>query len=114
MEKHACLKAQEIGILISNVKHMEGDLEVLNKAVMIGNGEPPLNASVPMLAKAVETLIIAVQELKTGVAGFLQYQEGQEGYHKGKDTVRRRNRWLIGLLVTVILGLGTTLVVVMT
>lgn len=104
-ESHTCLRSEEFGKLHADVNNLKDDVGILKKAVMEGNGEPALTVTVPQLSIAVKDLTPQVEGLKTGVSSFLQFQKEQEGYHKGKQTVRNRDRWLIGIMVTVILGL---------
>jgi len=111
---HTCLRSEEFGKIISDVDNLKEDVKVLNKAVMEGNGEPALTVTVPQLSLAVKALTPQVEGLKTGVSSFLQFQKSQEGYRKGKDSAKTRTRWIIGLLVTVVLGLLTALIFVVT
>jgi len=111
---HECLRSQEFGAITTKVDEISKDVEALNKVVMVGNGEPALASTVPQLSKAVsEELVPAVRDLRTGLSGFMKFQSEQEGYHKGKEAIRNRNRWLIGVLITLILGLLGTMVTLM-
>ena len=110
------MRSEEFGKLISDVDNLKGDVEVLNKAVMRGNGEPALTVTVPQLSKSVKELTPVVGDLKTGVNAFLQFQKEQEGYHRGKEASARKsqrlsnkNRWAIGLLVSAVVVLLVTL-----
>ena len=115
MDAHICLRSEEFGKLTSDVDGLKDDVETLNKIVMEGNGHEALQVSVPKLAQAVDNLnrnlTPAVNDLRTGVSGLLQFEKEQEGYHKGKRVESNRQRWLIGLLVMVLLGLLTTLII---
>ena len=102
---HTCLRSEEFGKILTDVDNLKEDVSILNKAVMQGNGEAALTVTVPQLSIAVKDLTPQVDGLKKGVNAFLQYQKEQEGYHKGKQTARNKDRWLMGLMVTVILGL---------
>ena len=108
---HACLRSEEFGALGSKVEGLAENVNTLNKIVMTGNGEPPLATTVPILTKAVEELVPAVQDLRTGLSGFVKYQSEQEGYHRGKEAVRKRSRWIIGILVSIGIALLTTMIV---
>ncbi len=108
---HACLRSEEFGALGSRVDGLTEDVITLNKIVMTGNGEPPLATTVPILARAVKELVPAVQDLRTGLSGFVKYQSEQEGYHRGKEAVRKRSRWIIGILVSIGIALLTTMIV---
>lgn len=92
-----CRKEKEIAEIYTKVKQME--------KVVMGNGQEGLAVSVPKLAQNVDRLGHSVDGLKKGVSGFLRYQQEQEGKADGKTEVRRRTRWIIGILI----GLITTL-----
>ena len=110
---HYCRKEKELGALESKVGGLADDINTLNRIVMTGNGQPPLATSVPQLAGAVKELVPVIHDLKTGLSGFIRFQSEQEGYHKGEETAKRRSRWVIGILVTVGLGLMTTMIVLL-
>jgi hypothetical protein len=95
-----CRKEKEIA-------EIHADLQIIKKIVM-GNGQEGLAVSVPKLSLNVDKLGKSVDGLKTGVNGFLKYQQAQEGKDAGKNEVKRRTRWIIGLmigLITTLLGL---------
>lgn len=92
-----CRKEKEIA-------EIHADLQTIKKIVM-GNGQEGLSVSVPKLAQNVARLGQSVDGLKTGVSGFLQYQQEQEGKQSARIELSRRNRWIIGLLVGVIIVL---------
>jgi hypothetical protein len=106
-----CRKEKEIAEIYTDVQH-------LKRIVMEGNGGEALATCVPKLSQNVETLNnTTIPSLQKGISSFLKYQSEQEGKQEGKETVRRKNRWVIGLLVTAILALVgaliTTLIVVL-
>ena len=76
---------------------------------VIGNGNG-LVKTVPQLNLTVQSLSGIVNDLQTAVSGFLKYQQEQEGKSAGVQEMKRRDRWLIGILVTVIVTLATGLV----
>ena len=92
-----CRKEKEIA-------EMHADVQMIKKIVM-GNGQEGLAVSVPKLSLNVDKLGKSVDGLKTGVNGFLKYQQAQEGKAEGKSEVKKRTRWIIGILI----GLITTL-----
>ncbi len=100
-----CLKEKEIAEIHTKVERIE-------KVVMDGNGNEPLATCVPILSKNVETLNEKIiPDLQKGMRGFLQFQENLEGRHEGKEAIRYRLRWTIGLLVTISLGLISALII---
>lgn len=69
----------------------------------MGNGQPGLMVTVPRLAESVERFEQTAGEFATAVRGFHQFQENQLGQEKGKETIRKRNRWLVGIIVSVLI-----------
>ena len=84
-----CHKEKEIA-------EMQTDLKNIKIAVM-GNGKG-LNITVPLLSQTVERLEGTVDGLQKGLSGFIKFQENMEGQHIGRAEIRKRNRWIIGLL----------------
>ena len=76
----------------------------------MGNGQPGLSQTVPVLNRNVSELNETIGNLTTGVSGLLKFQENQMGVQHGKDMVRKRNRWIIGVLITVVFGLAGLLI----
>ena len=107
-DKHSeyCRKEAEIA-------EIQTDLKMLKRIVM-GNGQPGLAQTVPVLNRNVSELNKTIGHLTTGISGLLKFQENQLGIQDGKSMVRRRNRWIIGLLITVVFSLSTLLVAVLT
>ena len=97
-----CKKESELGKL-------RAEVNTLNRTVM-GNGQPGMMVTVPQLTENVERFEITAGEFATAVRGFHKFQENMAGQEKGKEIVRKRNRWLIGIVVTV-LGIAAGLLV---
>jgi hypothetical protein len=96
-----CRKEREIAEIHTKVKRIE-------KVVMDGNGNEPLATCVPTLSKNVKTLTEkTIPDLQTGLRSFVQFQENMNGLKEGKRQIRRRDQWLIGLLV----GANVTLLI---
>jgi len=87
-----CKKEAEISRLQEKVASLE-------RIIM---GPEGLSQTVPALNRAVGSLEKTVGSLQTGISGLLKFQENQIGQEKGKEIVRRRNRWIIGITVTII------------
>ena len=85
----------------SELGRLRAEVDTLNKAVM-GNGQPGLVATVPRLAESVERFEQTAGEFATAVRGFHKFQENQMGQEKGKEIIRKRNRWVVGVIVTVL------------
>lgn len=106
-----CRKEKEIAEMHTDIRH-------LKRIVMEGNGGEALATSVPRLSHSVEILNEkTIPDLQTGISAFLKYQNEESGIRKGQQSVRKRDRWLIGILVTAlgitIGGLITLVVVVL-
>lgn len=97
-----CRKEKEIA-------EMYTDLKTIKQKVM-GNGTPGLDVSVPRLATTVQNLEVAVSNLDRNVDKLVKKQDIYEGEKVGKAEVRRRTRWLVGILIGVITALVSGLI----
>jgi len=87
------------------IAEIHADLNTLKKIVM-GNGQEGLAMSVPKLSQNVNELSSSAKDLRTAVSGLLKFQEGMQGEQKGKSELRKRNRWIIGILITALIGVA--------
>jgi len=97
------------------IGQLEADVNLLKRAVM-GNGKEGLIVTVPLLSHSVEKLSGSVEGLKTGVRSFLRFQQEQEGRIAERVELKKRSRWLIGILVSAnisLLGLLVTMIIKM-
>ena len=79
----------------------------------MGNGKDGLAVSVPKLADSVQDLRMTVANLDRNLDRVIGKQEHYEGEKGGKEMIRKRNRWVIGILITVATSLlGTLLFVI--
>ena len=92
MSHEYCVKEAEIAEMKTEVRNL--------KKVIFSNGGPGLADTVPRLAQSVETFSDNVKCLTTGVNGLLRFQQTIEGERIGREQIRKRNRWVIGLLIT--------------
>ena len=76
----------------------------------MGNGKDGLIVTVPVLAGQVERLNENVETNNTLTSGVLRFKDELEGVAKGKEAIRRRNRWFVGIAVTLFLGIMGTLI----
>ena len=97
-----CRNEKELGKL-------RAEVNTLNRTVM-GNGQPGLMVTVPRLAESVERFEATAGEFATAVRGFHKFQADQLGQEKGKEIVRKRNRWLIGTVIAVLASVAGLLV----
>lgn len=98
-----------------DITALQTDMKNVKEIVM---GKDGLNVSVPLLAQQVENLGNVIGDLTTGVNGLVKFQFEQEGKEEGiqvmrdsKDRLRKRTSWIIGLLVTVVIGMLGGLIV---
>jgi len=103
-EQHICRKEKDLA-------RLEAEMRTI-KPIVTGNGKDGLNVIVPKLSGQVDSLVIAVTDLKTVVRGFLEFQMHQEGKEEGMDILRdskarlrKRTAWVIGILITINLSL---------
>jgi len=97
----------------AEIAEMHTDIKTLKRIVM-GNGQPGLSVTVPELATNVKELNGTIGNLTTGVSGLLKFQENQLGIQQGKSIVRRRNRWIIGVLIGAVIGMAGIIVAIVT
>ena len=88
--KGYCQKTAEIAKLESQVKTLNG--------IVMGN--EGLAQTVPVLNRNVSELSKTIGSLTTGVSGLLKFQEKEMGRQQGKIEMKQRNRWIIGIMVT--------------
>jgi len=85
----------------ADIARLEEKVSTLSKLVM-GNGQEGLATSVPRLTENVEELTMTTTSLRRGISGFMKFQAEMEGSHAGREEIRKRNRWIIGTLITVV------------
>ena len=95
-----CRKEKEIA-------EIHTELRIVKKAV-IGNGDG-LMVTVPKLAQSVDTLNTNVLRNNTLTSGVLRFKDEMEGRDIGKAEIRKGNRWVIGILVSVLVAMFGTL-----
>ena len=102
-----CKKEKEIAEMHTDIGH-------LKRIVMEGNGGEPMVTLMPKLCDNVQTLNEkTIPDLQKGISGFIKYQSEMEGRQEGKDSIRKRNRWVIGILITIIGVLLSAIVAVL-
>jgi hypothetical protein len=95
----------------STIARLENDVATI-KVFVMGNGKDGLAVSVPKLADNVQDLRMTVANLDRNLDRVIGKQERNEGEKGGKELIRKRNRWIIGILITVATALLGTLVFV--
>ena len=84
----------------ANIAKIESKLATIEGFVM-GNGKEGLAVSVPKLADNVQDLRMTVSNLDRNIDRIIGKQDQYEGEKNGKTIIRKRNRWIIGILITV-------------
>jgi len=87
-----CRKEKEIGVIQEKVERIE-------KEVM-GNGAG-LSKTVPLLAQKIDQLDKNLQTNNTLTSGVLRFKDDLEGRAKGKESLRKRNQWVIGTVIAI-------------
>ena len=82
----------------ATIAKLENELETIKSYVM---GKDGLIVLVPKLIQSVDTLAVTVTNLDRNVDRVIGKQDQYEGEKSGKSIIRRRNRWIIGILITV-------------
>jgi len=95
----------------STIARLENDVATI-KVFVMGNGKDGLAVSVPKLADNVQNLRMTVANLDRNLDRVIGKQERNEGERGGKELIRKRNRWIIGILITVATSLLGTLIFV--
>lgn len=96
-ETHSyCRKEKEIAVMFEKIQRIEKEV--------VGNGDG-LVKTVPRLATSVDDLKIVTSNLDRNLDKVVKALDHYEGEKTGKEEIRRRTRWLVGILTGVILSL---------
>lgn len=109
MENETSIKHPQYCRKEAEIAEMHADIKTV-KGVVMGNERPGLIETVPLLNSNVAQLTKTIADLTTGVSGLLKFQEQEQGRVKGKNEMRTRNRWIIGILVTLSTALVGTII----
>ena len=94
----------------------EGDIAKLSEKVgrmekaLYDNGQKGLISNTIKLNENVINLSQNVQALGTAVSGLTRFRDETKGGIEAKERFKIHTRWLIGVLVTAVLGLVTALI----
>ena len=88
-----CRKEKEIGVIQAKVERIE-------KEVM-GNNGAGLSKTVPLLAQKLDQLDQNLQTNNTLTSGVLRFKDELEGRAKGKESLRKRNQWIVGTIIAI-------------
>lgn len=95
-----CQKTAEIAKLEEQVKTLNG--------IVMGN--EGLAQTVPVLNRNVSELSKTIGVLTTGVSGLLKFQETETGRRQGRFEMKQRNRWIVGIMVTLAVAIISGLI----
>jgi len=91
------------------MKEINERLETLEKMVMKGNGREPLSITVSRIEERQDAMINSINDLSENVKGLtttvsalIKTTEFIKGEERGKEKIRKINRWAIGVLVSTI------------
>jgi hypothetical protein len=96
-----CRKEKEIATIFEKVKRIEKEV--------VGNGEG-LVKTVPKLVTTVNDLKLVTSNLDRNLDKVVKAIDHNEGEKDGKAEIRRRTRWLVGILITIMSILLTGLI----
>ena len=87
-------------------------IEALEKMVMKGNGREPLNVTVSRIEERQSAMINSINNLSENVKGLtttvsalIKTTEFIKGEERGKEKIRKINRWAIGTMASAIVML---------
>jgi hypothetical protein len=83
---------------------LHADMKII-KPIIIGNGKEGLAVTVPKLDNSVNSLQMTMVNLDRNVDRLIKQQDIYEGERVGKAEIRKRNRWIIGILISLAMGL---------
>jgi len=99
---HKCNHEGDIAKLAEKVGRME--------KALYDNGQKGLITTTILLNENVSNLNQNVTDLSTAVRGLVRFKDETIGGIKAKERMKVHSQWLIGILVTAVLGLVTALI----
>ena len=99
---HKCNHEGDIAKLAEKVGRME--------KALYDNGQKGLITTTILLNENVSNLTSTVTTLTTAVSGLTKFRDETIGGIKAKERMKVHSQWLIGILVTAVLGLVTALI----
>ena len=78
--------------------------------ILYDNGQKGLISNVHQLNESVPTLSKNIEVLSTAVSGLTKFRDETIGGIRAKERMKIHSQWIIGILVTLILGLITFIV----
>ena len=91
---------------MENLKKFYEKVERMEK-ILYDNGQKGLISNVHQLNESVPTLSKNVEVLSTAVSGLTKFRDETIGGIRAKERMKVHSQWIIGLLVTAVLGLIT-------
>jgi hypothetical protein len=100
---HHCNKEKDIAIMSEKVRKIE--------KALFDNGQKGLITTTIQLDENVRNMTDTVKALTTAVSGLTQFRDETIGGIKAKERMKINSRWLIGLLISTVIGLLTIIIV---
>jgi hypothetical protein len=97
-----CKYSDDIPKLIEKVSKIE--------KALYDNGQKGLITTSIKLNESVTHLTETTSNLATAVSGLVRFKDETIGGIKAKERIKINQRWVIGILITAILGLVTTII----
>lgn len=94
---------------MENLKKFYEKVERMEK-ILYDNGQKGLISNVHQLNESVPTLSKNIEVLSTAVSGLTKFRDETIGGIRAKERMKVHSQWIIGILVTLILGLITFIV----
>ncbi len=103
---HKCNQEQKIDGMKTSISRLE-------KAVFEGNGSKSMVVMVAESHSYQKAQYEDLKSLKSDVGVLVKFQAMSEGSNKALTRYRSTIRWIIGILVTLIVGFGSALIIVL-
>lgn len=78
----------------------EDRIKTIEKILIIGNGQPSILKQMATLAAGQENIVNEITKISNNVESLLTYKEQNIGATNYKGKVTSKNRWLIGIIIS--------------
>lgn len=80
--------------------NQEDRIKTIEKILIIGNGQPSILKQMATLAAGQENIVNEITKISNNVESLLTYKEQNIGATNYKGKVTSKNRWLIGIIIS--------------
>lgn len=80
--------------------NQEDRIKTIEKILIIGNGQPSILKQMATLAAGQENIVNEITKISNNVESLLTYKEQNIGAVNYKGKVTSKNRWLIGIIIS--------------